>query len=213
MVKKNIQKGYKYARYVIYRETLIDRTEHFWSFIGAFFGIGIIAFLQSAYPESDKLFLIGSFGASSVLLFGAIQSPLAQPRHLIGGHVISALIGVSIQKIMPDILWLKVPLAVGLSIIGMQATRTLHPPGGATAMVAIIGSEKVKNLGYAFIITPVLCGTLVLLLTALIFNNMTSKRKYPTEGRFSRGIKWIIRQFRKAIPTIFTAETPHNRKT
>ena len=67
----------------------MDYKEHFWSFVGAFFGIGLIAFFQSQQlTKNENLFLIGSFGASSVLIYGAIQSPLSQPRNLIGGHVI-----------------------------------------------------------------------------------------------------------------------------
>ena len=67
-------------------------------------------------------------------IYGAIQSPLAQPRNLIGGHLISALIGVSIYKIIPEPIWLSAPLAVSISILAMQYTKTLHPPGGATAV-------------------------------------------------------------------------------
>ena len=113
-----------------------------------------------------------------------IESPLAQPRNLIGGHVVSALVGVSIQKLFPDLIWIAAPLAVSLSIIMMQVTKTLHPPGGATALIAIAGSEKVKELGYWYVVSPVLLGTIILLITALVFNNMSSKRQYPARGNF-----------------------------
>ena len=117
-MKKKINRSIRVSRYVIYKETLIDYKEHFWSFIGAFIGIGIIAFLQSEFLlKEENIFLIGSFGASSVLIYGAIQSPLAQPRNLIGGHLVSALIGVTIYKIFPDIIWITAPLAVALSIV------------------------------------------------------------------------------------------------
>jgi CBS domain-containing membrane protein len=133
-----------------------------------------------------NIFLIGSFGATSVLIYGAIQSPLAQPRNLIGGHLISALIGVTIYKLIPDIIWLSAPLAVALSIVLMQITKTLHPPGGATALIAVIGSEKIKALGYFYVLSPVLSGIIVLLIVALIFNNLTSGRKYPTDQRYTK---------------------------
>lgn len=180
-MKATIKRKIRISKYVVYRETLIDWKEHFWSFIGAFVGIGLIAFLQqNMLPNSDFLFLIGSFGATSVLIFGAIQSPLSQPRNLIGGHVISALIGVSIQIFLPEIIWITAPLAVATSIVVMQITKTLHPPGGATALIAVIGSEKVKALGYLYVLTPVLSSTLILLVVALIFNNLTKNRKYPS---------------------------------
>lgn len=193
MIKKHIQRSYRISKYVIYKETLVDYREQFWAFLGSFIGIGTIAFIQSLYlPELENVFLIGSFGATSVLIYGAIQSPLAQPRNLIGGHLISAVIGVSISKLIPDIIWISAPLSVSLSIIAMQYTKTLHPPGGATALIAVIGTEEIQSLGYLYVISPVLSGVLILLLTALIFNNMTSQRKYPTDGRFSRSIKWVI---------------------
>ena len=187
MVGKKIKRNLRISRYVVYRETLVDYKEHFWSFIGAFVGIGLIAFLQNFYlTKEENIFLIGSFGATCVLIYGAIQSPLAQPRNLIGGHLVSALIGVTVYKIMPDILWLTAPLAVALSIVVMQITKTLHPPGGATALIAVIGTEKIKTLGYLYVLTPVLTGALILFVVALIFNNMTPNRKYPTNSRLTR---------------------------
>lgn len=190
MVKHRIIRGVRISRYVIYRETLVDGREHFWAFLGSFIGIGIIAYLQThLLSASDNLFLIGSFGASSVLVYGVIQSPLAQPRNLVGGHVISAVLGVTIAKLLPDILWVTAPLSVSTSIVAMQMTRTLHPPGGATALIAVIGSEKVKELGYAFVLSPVLTGSLILLFTALLFNNMTPDRRYPTRSGYTRLIK------------------------
>ncbi len=180
-----IIRGYRKSRYIFYKETLIDFKEHFWSFIGSFFGIGIIAYLQSQTLEtSDLVFLIGSFGASSVLVYGVIQSPLAQPRNLVGGHLVSAMIGVTIQKLIPDILWISAPLAVSLSIVLMQITKTLHPPGGATALIAVTGSATIKKMGYFYVISPVLSGVLILLFVAIIFNNMTRNRIYPVSKKF-----------------------------
>lgn len=174
----------------MYKETLVDFREHFWSFLGSFIGIGLIAFIQSySLTRYENIFLIGSFGASSVLIYGVIQSPLAQPRNLFGGHLISAFIGVTIFKFLPDIIWLTAPLAVGLSIVAMQATKTLHPPGGATALIAVIGSEKIKALGYFYLLSPVLTGSLILFIVALLFNNITPYRKYPTDRRFTNSIK------------------------
>ncbi len=123
--------------------------------------------------------LIGSFGASAVLIYGAIKSPLAQPRNLIGGHIISAIIGVTCFKIMPSHLWLASSLAVATAIAVMHATKTLHPPGGATALIAVIGSTKIHSLGYLYAIIPVGLGAVIMLVVALLVNNIPKSRRYP----------------------------------
>ncbi|WP_133639470.1 HPP family protein [Sphingobacterium paludis] len=180
-MKKHLHRQLRVYRYVFYKETLVDPREHFWSFLGAFVGIFLIAFLQSLrLPVSENIFLIGSFGASSVLVYGAIESPLAQPRNLIGGHVVSAIAGVTVAQVLPDIIWLTAPLAVALSIVLMQVTRTLHPPGGATALIAVSSGTTIASMGYWYVLSPVLTGCLILFVVALVFNNMTSKRHYPS---------------------------------
>lgn len=179
-MRKGIRHHARRAKYIIYQETLIDFKEHLWTFIGAFLGIGIIGFVSSKYfTLYDNLFLIGSFGASSVLIYGAINSPLAQPRNLIGGHVVCALVGVTIHKLIPGEVWLTAALSVSLAIVAMQITKTLHPPGGATALIANIGSAKIQVLGYFYVLSPVLSGVMVLFLVAMICNNATSHRSYP----------------------------------
>ena len=203
MAIHKIKRGYRRTKYILYKETLVDFREHFWAFLGSFIGIGLISYIQTLQlPVSDVIYLIGSFGASSVLVYGVIESPLAQPRNLIGGHVVSALIGVTVQKLVPDILWIAAPLAVSLSIVLMQITKTLHPPGGATALIAVTGSAELKNLGYWYVISPVFVGCLILLVVALVFNNMTSKRQYP--------IKKSI-HFHKIIPYISKKIKPNNK--
>lgn len=178
-MKRKLKRAARFARYVVYKETLVDFREHFWTFLGSFTGIGLIGVLNShLFTLHDNLFLIGSFGASSVLIYGIINSPLAQPRNLIGGHLICAFVGVTIQFLIPEG-WLAAGLAVSLSIVMMQITKTLHPPGGATALIAVIGSEKIKALGYLYLLSPILSGVLILFLVALFFNNITSHRKYP----------------------------------
>jgi len=178
------------SRYFIFKETLVGFQEHFWSFAGSFVAIGIIAFLQTKIhiPKYENIFLIGSFGASSVLVYGVIQSPFSQPRNLVGGHVAGALVGVTIAQTLPDIIYLTAPLAVSVTIILMKMTKTIHPPGGATALIAVIGSAKIKSLGYIFVLFPVLSGSLIMLVVALVFNNMTKNRKYPTDERFTKTI-------------------------
>lgn len=180
LMKQRIRHHAKKAKYIIYQETLVDGKEHLWTFIGSFLGIAIIGLINSRlFNYYDNLFLIGSFGASSVLIYGAIDSPLAQPRNLIGGHLISAIIGVSVHKFIPAELWFSSAFAVSLSIVAMQMTKTLHPPGGATALIANIGSPKIIALGYWYVLSPVLLGSMVLLLVAICCNNATSHRSYP----------------------------------
>lgn len=185
MIKKKIIRSIRISRYVMYKETLLDFKEHFWAFTGSFMGIGIIAFVQHLFfSEHDNFFLIGSFGASSVLVYGVIQSPLAQPKNLVGGHINSAIVGVTVALFVPDILWITAPLAVSLSIVVMQMTKTLHPPGGATALIAVIGSQDLKELGYLYVLFPVLTGAIILLIIALIFNNITPNRRYPVRNKY-----------------------------
>jgi len=99
---------------------------------------------------------------------------------------------VTIAYLLPDIIWITAPLAVSQSIVLMQVTKTLHPPGGATALLAVIGSEKIKSLGFWYALSPIFTGCLILLFVALIFNNVTSKRHYLVEGNLSRRIKKIL---------------------
>lgn len=186
MPREIIRKHYRRARYVLYRETLIDAKEHVLTFIGSFIGIGLIGLLNSQYMvANDNLFMIGSFGASSVLIYGIINSPLAQPRNLIGGHVICAIIGVTMLKLIPNEVWIAGALAVSLSIVAMQMTKTLHPPGGATALIAVTGGAKIKAMGYLYVFSPVLTGVVILFLVALVFNNMRH-RQYPVKPLFRK---------------------------
>ncbi len=184
MIRK-LHRHVRTARYIVYKETLVDFEEHLWTFLGSFFGIGIIGLLNDRLlTASDNLFLIGSFGASSVLIYGVINSPMAQPRNLIGGHLICALVGVTFYKLLPDQIWLSSALSVSISIVSMQITKTLHPPGGATALIANIGSNKIHSLGYLYVLSPVFTGAVILLVIAIFFNNRTSNRQYPNNKKW-----------------------------
>ncbi|HMG81906.1 MAG TPA: HPP family protein [Ferruginibacter sp.] len=196
-MKKKIKRTIRVSRYVIYKETLVDYKEHLWAFLGSFFGIGLIALFHTSLSTNGTLFLIGSFGASSVLVYGIIQSPLAQPRNLVGGHLVCAITGVTVHKFLPDLVLLAAPLAVSLSIVFMQITKTLHPPGGATALIAIIGSDKIKALGYWYVLSPVFTGAMILLLVAIIFNNMTTNRIYPTNERYTKYVSKIFSRMKR----------------
>lgn len=154
-----------------------------WSWIGSFLGIFLIAYLGQILEFGDKsyLFLIGSFAASAVLIYGAPLVEFSQPRNLVGGHVFSAIVGVTVFLIFGDNILLASSLSVSLAVVVMHMTRTLHPPGGATALIAVIGGDSVHHLNYYYVISPVFVGAIILLLVALFVNNMSSdpKRHYP----------------------------------
>ncbi len=153
--------------------------EVFWSWLGSFLGIAAVALVHfRVLSGTDLLFVIGSFGASAVLIYGAIQSPLAQPRNLLGGHIISATIGVSCFQVLGGGA-LSAALAVSIAIAVMHLTKTLHPPGGATALIAVTGGKDVYSLGYLFVLVPTGTGALLMLLVALLVNNIPQKRYYP----------------------------------
>lgn len=158
----------------------VSLREILWSWLGAFLGIGAVSYIHfNLFDGIDSVMLIGSFGASAVLIYGAVKSPLAQPRNLLGGHVLSAIIGVTFYKLFPDQLWLASSLSVATAIAVMHATKTLHPPGGATALIAVIGSAKIHTLGYLYALMPVGTGAVIMLIIALLVNNLSSKRSYP----------------------------------
>ena len=153
--------------------------EVFWASLGGGLGIGITALLSTRFFEPrDALLILGSFGASAVLIYGVILSPLAQPRNLIGGHVVSAVIGVAVFQISGDN-FVAAGLAVALAIVAMMLTDTIHPPGGATALIAVIGGDTVHELGFLYAVIPTGLGALLLLLVALIVNNIPKTRRYP----------------------------------
>jgi CBS-domain-containing membrane protein len=160
----------------------VNLSEICWSWIGAFLGISTLSYLHFNLflTTTDLEMLVGSFGASAVLIYGAIKSPLAQPRNLIGGHIVSAVIGVACYKIIgPSCMWIAASLAVATAIAAMHATKTLHPPGGATALIAVIGSERVHDLGFLYAVLPVGVGALIMLIVALVVNNIPKSRRYP----------------------------------
>jgi len=129
-------------------------------------------------------FLIGSFGASAVLAYGAPQAPFSQPRNIIGGHCISAIVGVSVYLLLGDAGIFACPLAVSLAIVAMQLTDTVHPPGGATALIAVIGGSTIHDLGYWYVLCPVALGACIMVGVAWVVNNLSGakSRKYPYQA-------------------------------
>lgn len=158
----------------------VNNSEVIWSWIGGFIGIALVSwFNQLWFAGTDLTLLIGSFGASAVLAYGAVRSPLAQPRNLVGGHVVSAITGVIAWKLLHADPWLAAAVAVATAIALMHLTRTLHPPGGATALIAVIGSENIHAAGFTYVLIPATLGPIILLVVALVINNLAPTRRYP----------------------------------
>ena len=141
-----------------------------WS--GASATLGLLA-IHALTVASGQPLLIGSLGASAVLLFAAPEAALSQPRNLVGGHAISALVAACIVATLGSTPF-TIALAVGVAIVAMALTRTLHPPGGAPALLGVQGAG-----GVSFVLVPVLASALVLLATALVTNNLARQRRYP----------------------------------
>jgi CBS-domain-containing membrane protein len=117
-------------------------------------------------------------GASAVLLFAVPHGALSQPWPVLGGHVISALIGVSCAKFIPLPL-LAAAFSVALAIGAMHYLNCIHPPGGATALSAVIGGDAIHQLGFQYVLTPVLLNTIIVLIVAILFNYPFHWRRYP----------------------------------
>ena len=140
------------------------------SYIGSFIGIATLAYLSvgSGYP-----LIAAPFGAAAVLVFAVPEVALAQPRNLIFGNLISAIVSVVMVFLFGSEPWVMA-LAVATAIKLMQLTKTLHPPGGAVALVGVMSKAEIS-----FIFTPVLLGSIVFLFCAILFNNMMPGRSYP----------------------------------
>lgn len=166
---------------------------------GCLVGIGALAACNdfvlggaSTVDSPPLQLLTASFGASAALIYGAPSSPLSQPRNMMLGHVLSAIIGVAVRILIVEdacdkrghnCAWLGAGLAVALSIMLMMATRTLHPPGGGTALAAVTGGPVIAALGFYFVLMPIAVGAAFLLIVALVVNNVRDPRRYPLTWR------------------------------
>ena len=144
---------------------------NFISAFGAFLCISALAYLNS-FDESN-LWLIPPFGASMVLVMAVHESPLAHPKNILFGHIISAFSGVFVFSVLGSS-FISLGLAVGLAIFLMMATKTVHPPAGANPIIAILGAK-----GIGFILMPVAVGASFIVLFAIIYNK-SLKRNYFT---------------------------------
>lgn len=161
------------------QQATVTHHERLLSGLGGMLAIFLTTLIAQHYIGGVTLpFMLASMGASSVLLFGAPHSPLSQPWAFAGGHLVSAFVGITCAINIPNV-YLAAGLSVGLSISAMYYLRCLHPPGGATALLTVIGDQKIHALGYHFMFMPVLVNVVVLLGVALIINNLIPGRRYP----------------------------------
>jgi len=158
---------------------VISHGERWVSATGAFAGIFITAWisLQFVGPESAAL-VVASMGASAVLLFAVPHGQLSQPWAASAGHLLSAAVGVACARLVPEML-VAAALAVSLAVLLMHYARCIHPPGGATALIAVIGGPDIHALGFGFVLEPIALNAFTILLVAVLFNYPFAWRRYP----------------------------------
>jgi len=146
---------------------LMSNSELSVSIIGAFIATLIATFFTSTILEAEHVpMVLASTGASAMLIFGLPHSPVSQPWNLVGGHLVSAFVGVSCYLYIPNEL-LAASVAIPVAMTLMHKLHCMHPPGGATAITAVVGGSAVHSLGYAFILLPVFFNAIILLSIAM----------------------------------------------
>lgn len=153
----------------------------FFSWLGAFVGIAVVSLLDRALWSAIQFpLLVASFGASAVLLYGVPESKLAQPWNVVGGQIISSVIGVCVRLALAHhVPWLANALGMSIALVAMQLTTTTHPPGGATALIACSAPITAPWHGFQFCVTVSL-GSVIMTFIAFITNNLCRDRSYPT---------------------------------
>ena len=134
--------------------------------------IGFLTVLT--YKTSYGIFLIASFGSTMVLLYGYPESPFAQPKNIILGHFLTAFIGIIFLNFVPLPIFLNIPLAVGFGVMFMILFKVTHPPAGGNPIIVIIGS-----VSFDYLLTPVLIGSIIVVLFGVIINKFLFKKEYP----------------------------------
>lgn len=147
--------------------------------LGALLGIAVAGATARAVPGGPELlpFIVAPMGACAVLLFAVPASPLAQPWPVVGGNLVSTAIGLTAHWVVDDVL-LAAAVGVGAAIGAMMLLGCLHPPGGACALLAATATPAIDEQGLLFVLAPVAVNTVVLLLVAVVVNNLTGRR-YP----------------------------------
>ncbi len=169
----------------------VSHAERIVSGVGGCLGILVVLLVSGNFGFGVQMMLIASMGATAVLIYGVPHGALAQPWPVIGGNVLSACIGVACYR------WISEPIvaatvAVGLAITAMHYLRCLHPPGGATALIAVIGGPEIHEIGFLYALCPVGLGVVLMVLLAIAFNALFPWRRYP--------VAWAQRSQRSAPP-------------
>lgn len=173
------------ARYLGIESGTVSHTERLVSTAGGALVIFCIFYItRASLGPTGILLIIPSMGASAVLLFAVPHGALSQPWNVFGGHIVSALVGVTCAIATSNEI-IAASLAVGLAVGAMHYLRCIHPPGGATALAAVIGGDVTHALGYQFVITPVMINVLVMLVVAVAFNYLFPWRRYP---------EWLVKE-------------------
>ena len=145
------------------------------STLAGIFSIITIGFLTVlTYKTSYGIFLIASFGSTMVLLYGYPESPFAQPKNIILGHFLTALIGIVFLNFVPLPIFLNIPIAVGFGVMFMILFKVTHPPAGGNPIIVIIGS-----VSFDYLLTPVLIGSIIVVMFGVLINKFLFKKEYP----------------------------------
>lgn len=157
----------------------VTHAEKWISTVGGLAGIlCVVSISQSQLGLVGSASIIASMGSSAVLLFAAPHGPLSQPWSVFGGHLVSAIVGVTCVKLIAAPM-LAAAVAVALAIGAMHYLRCIHPPGGATALGAVVGGDALHQLGFQFVVTPVMLNAATILIVAMLFNAPFAWRRYP----------------------------------
>lgn len=149
------------------------------SALGGVVSIFFVSYISFQFTDAiGAALIVPSMGATAVLLFAVPHGRLSQPWPLIMGNLVSAGVGVTCYIFIPNV-YLAAGLAVGLAIALMHVLKCIHPPGGATALAAVVGGTTITEMGYQFVITPVLLNVLIVLAVAIVFNSVFPWRRYP----------------------------------
>lgn len=149
----------------------VNVKDSFTGLTGGFLTILTLIYLTNM---TSTEWLMAPFGASCVLVFGVWNAPLSQPRNVIGGHFVATFVGLLIYHLFGNEPW-AIAFAIGLAIAMMMLTKTTHPPAGADPLLVMLGSYS-----WSYLISPVLIGSVVIVIFALLINNLRSNRNYPT---------------------------------
>lgn len=160
-----------------------DLRENILSLIGGFLGIFVILIISYwLLDPQTAVYIVPSMGATAVLLFAAPNVPFSQPWNVFGGHLISAAVGVACWHWIPNVT-IAASASVGIAIGAMYFAKCIHPPGGATALAMVIGTEQLHDLGYAYILQPIFINTVTILVVGVVFNYPFNWRRYPAHLR------------------------------